>query len=192
MCSWSFIYSNLRASKNKSLILSHWFWLYKNLVKNLFSFEYKKRKAKYTINSIVLQILLCLIIVICFMNFMNFDFNFKFFIFNLRKYTQQSWSSLLIFLFYFMIFAFKVFFLPSLKWIFIQRMWFAQLAQFAGKCFFFQSPFEANKMFSLPNRFVLFTNHNQPLKCVRQNTYLDLWSNTLYFIWQGVYLLVRL
>ena len=53
---------------------------------------------------------------------------------------------------------------------------------------FFQSPFEANKMFCLPNKFVLFTNHKQPLKCVQQNSYLDLWSNTLYIIWLGVYL----
>ena len=39
---------------------------------------------------------------------------------------------------------------------------------------------------------VLFTNQKQPLKCVRQNNNLDFWSNTLYIIWQGVYLLVKL
>ena len=32
--------------------------------------------------------------------------------------------------------------------------------------FFFQSPFEENKMLSLANKFVLFTNHTQKLKCV--------------------------
>ena len=47
-------------------------------------------------------------------------------------------------------------------------------------------------MFCLPNKFGLFTNHKQPLKCVWQNNYLDLWSNTLYIIWQGVHLLVKL
>ena len=42
------------------------------------------------------------------------------------------------------------------------------------KMFFFQSPFEANEMFCLPNKFVLFGNNKQPLKCVGQNSYLDL------------------
>ena len=40
--------------------------------------------------------------------------------------------------------------------------------------FFFQSPFEANKMFCIPNKFVLFANHKLQLKCVGQNSYLDL------------------
>ena len=40
--------------------------------------------------------------------------------------------------------------------------------------FFFQFPFEANEMFCVPNKFVLFANHKQPLKFVRQNSYLDL------------------
>ena len=57
---------------------------------------------------------------------------------------------------------------------------------------FFQSPFEANEMFYLPNKFVIFNNQNQPLKCVRQSSYLDLWSHTFYIIWQGVHLLVKL
>ena len=57
--------------------------------------------------------------------------------------------------------------------------------------FFFQSPFEANKMFCLANKFVLFTNHKQPLKCVQQNNYLGLRSNTLYITWQGDHLLVN-
>ena len=39
---------------------------------------------------------------------------------------------------------------------------------------FFQSPFEANETFSLPNNFVLFTNHKQPLKCAQQKSCLDL------------------
>ena len=79
-----------------------------------------------------------------------------------------------------------------MRQISIQRRWVVQLTKFAGK-WFFQSPFEAYKIFCLPNKFVLFTNHKQPLKCVRQNSYLNLWSNTLYIIYyQGVHLLVKL
>ena len=33
-------------------------------------------------------------------------------------------------------------------------------------------------MFFLLNRFVLFVNQKEPLKCVQQNSYLDLRSNT--------------
>ena len=47
-------------------------------------------------------------------------------------------------------------------------------------------------MFCLPNKFDLFTNHKQPLKRIQQNSYLDLWSNTLHIIWQGFHLLVKL
>ena len=45
--------------------------------------------------------------------------------------------------------------------------------------------FEANEVFCLLNKFVLFINQKQPLKCVWQNSYLDLWSYTIYIIWQG-------
>ena len=57
---------------------------------------------------------------------------------------------------------------------------------------FFQSPFEANIMFCLFNKFVLFTNQKPLLQCVRQNSYLDLASYTLDIIWQGAHLLVKL
>ena len=57
---------------------------------------------------------------------------------------------------------------------------------------FFQSPFEANKLFCLLNKLVFFNNHRQLLKCVKQNSYLDLWSYTSYIIWQGVHILVKL
>ena len=60
------------------------------------------------------------------------------------------------------------------------------------RMFFFQSPFEENEKFCLLNKFVLFINQKQPLKSVWQNSYLDLWSYTLYIIWQGVHLLVKL
>ena len=33
---------------------------------------------------------------------------------------------------------------------------------------------EVNKMFYLPNKLLLFTNRKQPLKCVQQNSYVDL------------------
>ena len=46
-------------------------------------------------------------------------------------------------------------------------------------------------MFCLLNNFVLFINPKQLLKCVRQNSYLHLWSST-YITWQGVYLSVKL
>ena len=41
-------------------------------------------------------------------------------------------------------------------------------------------------------KFVLFTNQKQPMKCVRQNNYLDMVSYTWYIIWQGVHFLVKL
>ena len=41
-------------------------------------------------------------------------------------------------------------------------------------------------------KFVLLTNQKQPLKFVQQNSYLDLLSNTLHIIIQGVHLLVKL
>ena len=51
---------------------------------------------------------------------------------------------------------------------------------------------EATEMFCLHIKFVICTNQNQPLKFARQNSYLDLWSYTLYIIWEGVHLLVKL
>ena len=104
-----------------------------------------------------------LVIVIYFMNFMNFDFIFKFFILHCKKiYTLKliiSWTWSLNFSLLVMIFALKVFFLPFNEC----ECWHNLLAN--G---FFQSPFEVNKIFCLPNKFVLFTNHKQPLKCVWQ------------------------
>ena len=51
---------------------------------------------------------------------------------------------------------------------------------------------KATEMFCLHIKFVICTNQNQPLKFARQNSYLDLWSYTLYIIWEGVLLLVKL
>ena len=47
-------------------------------------------------------------------------------------------------------------------------------------------------MFSLLNKLNLFTNQKQPLNCTLQNSYLGFWENTLYTIWQGAHLLVKL
>ena len=49
--------------------------------------------------------------------------------------------------------------------------------------------FQPNKMLWLLNKFILFTDHKQALKYVWQSSYLNLWSNILYIIWQGVHLL---
>ena len=43
--------------------------------------------------------------------------------------------------------------------------------QFADK-WFFQSPFDANEMFCLHNKSVLFTNHKQPLWTCDQIPYV--------------------
>ena len=130
---------------------------------------------------------------IYFMNFMNFDFIFNFCLLQHNKiYTLKLIVALNFSLLRHDI-CFQSFFFLPLRWIYIQGMWVAWLMQFTGKCFFFfQSPFEVNEMFCVPNKFVLFANHKQPLKCVWQNSYLDLWSNTLYIIWQGIHLLVKL
>ena len=125
-----------------------------------------------------------------FMNFTNFDFIFKSFLLKRKKICTLGLIVALNCSLLRHDICFQIFFLPSLRRISIQRMWGAQLTQFAGKWVFFQYPFEAKKMFCLPNKFVLFTNHEPPLKCVRQNSYLDLWSNRL--LWLGVHLLVKL
>ena len=108
------------------------------------------------------------------MKFMNFDFIFTFFLLQHKKiYTLQLIIALNFSLLRYDI-CFQEFSLPSLRRISIQQIWVVRLTKFAGKCFFFQSPFEANEMFCVPNKFVLFGNHKQPLKCVGQNSYLDL------------------
>ena len=56
---------------------------------------------------------------------------------------------------------------------------------------FFQSPFEANRMFCLCNKLFLFNNQKQSLKRFQQDSYLDLQSYALYIIWQGVHLLIK-
>ena len=74
-----------------------------------------------------------------------------------------------------MIFSFKVFF-PSFFKVDLHSRNVSHNSLVIG---IFQSPFKPNEMFCLPNKFVLFTNHKQSLKCVQQNSCLDLWSNTL-------------
>ena len=48
------------------------------------------------------------------------------------------------------------------RWISIQQMWFAQLAQFAGEWFFFNLHLSRTKC--VLNKFFLFTNQMQPLQ----------------------------
>ena len=62
------------------------------------------------------------------------------------------------------LFTSLVFFFPSLRQRFIQQMWVTRLHDSLANDFF-QSPFEANEMFCLLNKFVLITNHKQLLKC---------------------------
>ena len=85
--------------------------------------------------------------------------------------------------YYVMIFTFKVFFLPSLR---KRRPPFNECNSLdwhnSHEDGFFQSPFEANEMFCFYVTNLLFTNHKQPLKCVWQNSYLDLSSNTSYYL----------
>ena len=69
-------------------------------------------------------------------------------------------------------------------------MWVAGLTYSLANGFF-QSTFKANEIFCLLNKFVLFANQKQLLKCVPQKSYLDL-SYNLYIIWQGVHFLVIL
>ena len=73
----------------------------------------------------------------------------------------------------------------------IQRMWAARRRNSQANGFF-QSPFEANEMFCLLNRLVLFNNQKQPLKCVQRISCLYLWSNTFIIIWKGLHLLAKL
>ena len=98
-----------------------------------------------------------LIIVIYFMNFMNFDFIFKFFLLQRKKiYTLKLIVALNVWLLRHI--WLQSFFHLSLRQLSIQgdlhSMWVAQLVQFASK-WFFQSPFQGNKMFCLPNKFVV-------------------------------------
>ena len=122
-------------------------------------------------------------VLIYFMNFIKFDFIFKFFLFQHRKtytlykvdccfklFTLTAWyflSKIALTKICFRditLFTSLVFFLPSLRRMFIQQMWVTQLHDSLANDFF-QSPFEANEMFCLLNKFVLITNHKQLLKC---------------------------
>ena len=122
------------------------------------------------------------------MNFMKFDFVFKFFLFQHKqmytlKLTIALNFSLLCHIICFQSF-FPSFFKVDLHLTNVSRMTDA----ICWQMFFFQSPLGTKEMFCLSNKFVLLTNHKQLLKCVQQNSYLDLWSNTLHIIWQRVHL----
>ena len=110
------------------------------------------------------------------MNFMNFDFIFNLFLLQRKKIctlkliVALNFSLLLHHDIYFQSF-FSSFFKADLHSTNVSHVTDAICWQMF---FFFQSPFEANEMFCVPNKFVLFAYHKQPLKCVRQNSYLDL------------------
>ena len=151
------------------------------------SIKKEKKNTHWTWLCFKIYFNIYLIIVIYFTNFINFDFISKFF-FNILKLNVALNFSLLGHDIYFQSF-FPSFFKADLHSSNVSQ---APDTIRWQMFFFFQSSFEENKMLSLPNRFVLFINHTQKLKCVWQNSYLDLWSNTLYIIWQGVHLLVKL
>ena len=77
--------------------------------------------------------------------------------------------------------VFYVALLPHLRRAFASRV-----SPVSHLCRTYLVHFYVNEVFCLLNKFVLFMNQKQPLKCVWQNSYLDLWSYTLYIIWQGV------
>ena len=142
---------------------------YRNFVKKYFVFlsiffllsiYIKEKHTK--LNGASKLLYLYLIIVTHFMNFMNFDF---FFLQCKKIYTLKLIVTLNFLLSHNDICFRSFFFLPSLRQISIQQMGLAWVMQFAGKVFF-QSPFEENKMVCLFNKFILFTNHKQLLKCV--------------------------
>ena len=127
-----------------------------------------------------------LIIVIYLMNFMNFDFIFEFYLLQCKKICTLKLIVALNFLLLRHDICLQGFFLPSSRWISIQRKWVARLTQFVGIWFFFNLHLNWTKCS------VYLTNLFCLLKRVRQNSYLDLWSNTLSIIWQGVHILVKL
>ena len=64
-----------------------------------------------------------------------------------------------------------------LKRIYIQQMWVARLTHFE---WFFSISIWGKQNILFTRKFFLVTNQKQPQMYVRQNSYLDLWSNTLY------------
>ena len=144
---------------------------------------------------------------IYFINFLNFDFVFKFFLHQHKKiYTLK-----LIIALKFSRSIQPFILLRSTKWvpgISANLVVKSKLPPQSGSSLeavepihkkgpwsffpFYQSPFQVNEMFCLPNKFALFNTPEQPLKCVPHNSYLDMRSNTLCIIWQGIHLLVKL
>ena len=130
---------------------------------------------------------------IYFMNFVNFDFIFKFFLFQRKKRYTLTLIITLNFSLLRHDICFQGFFFP----FFFKADFHSTNVTCTNDAICWQTTFFNLHLISwspnkLPNKFGLFINHKQPLKCVRQNSYLDLWSNTLYIIWQGVHLLVKL
>ena len=141
MCSWSFVHSNPCSSKNKSLIYCINFDYGTNFAQNFcfsfsfFSFGYKKKKnTHWTQSCFKIYFNVCLTIVIHFMNFMKFDFIFKFPLLQRKKmYTLKLIAASNFSLLHHICFQS---FLLSLRRISIQQMSKAKLTQFGGKWFF--------------------------------------------------------
>ena len=128
-----------------------------------------------------------LALVIYFMNFMNFDF--KLFSSSMQENMHTKVDccfKLFTFMLYLLLSFLSSFFKVDLHSTNVSCLTDAIHSQMV----FFNLHLRSAKC-CLPNKFVLITSHKQPLKCVQQNSYLDLWSNTLY-IWQGVHLIVKL
>ena len=115
-----------------------------------------------------------LTIVIYFMNVMNFGFILNFFLLQRKKIHALKLIVALNFSLLRHDICFQSFFSSFFKADLQSTNVSHAIDAIRWQMFFFQSPFEANEMFCVPNKFVLFANHKQPLKCVRQNSYLDL------------------
>ena len=124
-------------------------FIYKKIIKR------EKKNTHWTLSCLKIYFNVYLVIVIFFLNFMNLSL-FLNFIYTL-KYTFKLIITLNFF-FYFMIFAFKVFF-PSFFKVDLHSTNVRRATDaIRWQMFFFQSPLEASKMFSLPkNLFCLLT-----------------------------------
>ena len=198
MFSWSFIHSDPRASKNYLLFLKkNIFW---NSLFCCINFDYATNfvKKMFCFSFYFDFLYVYLTIVIYFMNVMNFGFILNFFLLQRKKIHALK----LIFALNFSLLRHDICF-QSLFVCFFSSFFKADLhstnVSFATGTIrwqmgFFQPPFEVHKMLCVPNKFVLFVLlfYKQPLKCVQQNSCLDLLSNNLYIIWQGIHLLIKL
>ena len=74
-------------------------------------------------------------------------------------------------------------------WISIQRMWFAQLAQFAGEWFFFNLHLSRTKC--VLNKFFLFTNQKQPLQSFWYEHHCECYKKLASKLWLVLNMILR-